>query len=157
MPIDVLSECCFDCVTHLKCHFIYGCLIAQSFICSWLHLFVAWLKRMHLQVYIKKITWAYELEFEGKQQNVPFGVISRLLELYFSAFFLLKEERGYLFYAGLLYGYNRHCFLKPAIFARSFKEIFVCVCVPVYMHIYISAHTPTCFLSCECSKTITHF
>lgn len=54
MPIDMLSECCFDCVTHLKCHFIYGYLIAQSFICSWLHLFVSWLKWMHLQGYIKK-------------------------------------------------------------------------------------------------------
>lgn len=53
MPIDRLSECFFDCVTHFKCHFIYGYVIAQSFICGWLHLFVAWLKWMHLQVYIK--------------------------------------------------------------------------------------------------------
>lgn len=90
----------------------------------------------------KKITWAYELEFEGKQQNAHFSVISHSLELYFNAFFLLKEERGFHFYAGLLYGYSRHCFLNQAIFECSFKEIYIRVCVckraPVCMHIYVS-------------------
>jgi len=40
VPIEVLSERCFDCVARSKCRFIYGCLRAQSFIRSWLRSFV---------------------------------------------------------------------------------------------------------------------
>lgn len=86
MLIDMLSECFFHCVTHSKCHFIYGYLIAQSFICSWLHLFVSWLKWMHLQAYIKNhINRWTEIWRKATECILPGS-----LELCFDTFFLLK-------------------------------------------------------------------
>lgn len=97
MPTDMLSEFFFACVTHLKCHFIYGYWIAQSFICSWLHLFVAWLKWMHLRVYIKShlSLWAGIWRKAAKctfQYYFSFFDILFQHQIEFSIFFSKKRE-----------------------------------------------------------------
>lgn len=136
---------------HLKCYLLYVYLIVQAFICSWLHLFVPWLKWwMHLQAYR---TNHVHLWAEVWRKATEYGsVVSNSLEIGFSAFFLRTEMREFHFYVGLLYKYSRYHFLKQETSECSFKEIYMGVGVYAYFHSYTLKHL---FLSSECSEPTT--
>lgn len=100
MPADMLSEFFF---TRLKCHFIYGYWIEQSFICSWLHLFVAWLKWMLLQVYVKNhlSLWAGIWKKAAKctlQYYFSFFDVLLQHQIQFSIFFSKIEKVSFLYH-----------------------------------------------------------
>lgn len=100
VPADMLSEFFF---THLKCHFIYGYWIEQSFICSWLHLFVAWLKWMLLQVYVKNhlSLWAGIWKKAAKctlQYYFSFFDVLLQHQIQFSIFFSKIKKVSFLYH-----------------------------------------------------------
>lgn len=96
VPTGMMPECCFAAVTHMKCHFIWGYLIAQSLICSWLHLFVVCLKWMYVQDYIKN---HLSLGAGIRRQATECTFLGYFLfcGALFQHFFLLKEGRVCVF------------------------------------------------------------